>query len=130
MITVNLNGREIPLIYTVYEMKQIQEQISPLDKYIEIMSGKRGFANVEHLECLAKTIVIMGNAGLEEAGEEPNLTEKKVMRALKPKMIAESVSLCMDAMAEGMQSEIPEKKKDGPVDVVLEEMEKKKEPAS
>jgi hypothetical protein len=30
-------------------------------------------------------------------------------------------------MAEGMESEIPEKKQEGPVDVTLEEMNKKKE---
>ena len=40
---------------------------------------------------------------------------------------AGAISICMDAMTEGMASEIPEKKKTGPVDVVLEEIQKKKE---
>ena len=30
MASIKLKGREIPLIYTVYEMKQIQEEIGDL----------------------------------------------------------------------------------------------------
>ena len=37
------------------------------------------------------------------------------------------VNACMNSMAEGMESEIPEKKPEGPVDVTLEEINKKKE---
>ena len=33
---------------------------------------------------MAKLIRILGNAGLEEAGEAPDLTDKKVLRAMKP----------------------------------------------
>ena len=57
-------------------------------------------------------------------------SDKKVLRALKPADLAEAVNKCMDAMAEGMKSEIPEKKQEGPVDVTLEEMNKKKEKES
>ena len=35
------------------------------------------------------------------------------------------VNACFDAMNEGMKSEIPEEKQNGPVDVTLEEMKKK-----
>ena len=69
----------------------------------------------------------LGNTGLEEEGENPDLTDKKVMRAIRPVELGEMVSACMEAMNEGMASEIPEKKQEGPVDVVLEEIEKKKE---
>ena len=65
------------------------------------------------------------NAGLEETGENPDLTDKKVMRALKPSELAGAVNACMDAMSEGMGSEIPEKEEEGPVDVTLEQMKKK-----
>jgi hypothetical protein len=72
-------------------------------------------------------VKILGNAGLEESGEAPNLTEKKILRALKQSELGDVVVACMHCMAEGMQSEIPEKKQEGPVDVTLEEMNKKKE---
>jgi hypothetical protein len=68
---------------------------------------------------------ILGNAGLEENGEDADLTDKKVMRAIRPGELAEIVNACFDAMNEGMKSEIPEKNETGPVDVTLEEMKKK-----
>ena len=54
----------------------------------------------------------MGNAGLEESGEAPDLTERKILRALKPSDIVDAVNACMDAMNEGMASEIPTKNPD------------------
>lgn len=136
MITINLKGREVPLIYTTYEMLEIQEKIAPISEAINLLLGKDKedqkkqyslFGSTEHLKATAKFVVILGNAGLEENGNNPDLTEKKVLRAMKPDDIGVIVNKCLDAMAEGMASEIPEKKKEGPVDVVLEEIEKKKE---
>ena len=50
-----------------------------------------------------------------------------MLRALKPADLITAVNACMDAMADGMKSEIPEKEEEGPVDVTLEEINKKKE---
>lgn len=133
MASITLKGREIPLIYTTYELKAVQEEIAPFEKMVDMILGKNpkdktdtsAFGSVEHIEAVAKLIRILGNAGLEEAGEAPDLTEKKVMRAIKPMDLMESISACMDAINEGMMSEIPEKEEEGPVDVTLEEMKKK-----
>lgn len=133
MASIMLKGREVPLLYTVYEMKQIQDDIAPLDKAIRLVLGRNPedendlswFGSAEHISAAAKLIRILGNAGLEENGEAGDLTDKKVMRALKPADLAETVNACMDAMAEGMASEIPEKEEEGPVDVTLEQMKKK-----
>lgn len=136
MATITLKEREIPLIYTVYEMKTIQEEIAPLHKAINIIMGNnpedpddKGYAgSAEHIGAIAKMVKILGNAGLEEAGEKADLTEKAVMRAMKPTDFAKAVNACIGAMNEGMASEVPpEKKSEGPVDVTLEEIEKKKE---
>ena len=134
MAKITLKGREIPLLYTVYEMKQIQEEIAPLGKFQYIISGQNpedkndmsGYGGAEHLSAIAKLIRILGNAGLEEAGEVPDLTDKKVLRALKPGEMINAINACVEALAEGMESEIPEKKSDEPVDVTLEEINKKK----
>ena len=135
MVSIKLKGREIPLIYTVLEMKQIQEEIGPLNKAVNYITGKdpdrdesdESFAgSPEHISAVAKAVVIMGNAGLEEAGEVPDLTEKKILRALKPNEFAIAMNKCIEAMNEAMRSEIPEKESDEPVDVTLEEMKKKK----
>ena len=136
MVTINLKGREVPLLYTTYEMLDIQKKIAPISEAVNMLIGKSkedkkgqysDLGSAEHLDTIAKMVTILGNAGLEENGEKPDLTEKEVLRAIKPGDVGVIVNKCMDAMAEGMESEIPEKKKEGPVDVVLEEIEKKKE---
>ena len=133
MASINLKGREIPLLYSVYEMKQIQDEIAPLSRAISLVMGRNPddkedeslFGGPEHIAAAATLIRILGNAGLEEAGETPDLTDKKIMRALKPSELMNNLNECMNAMAEGMASEIPEKEETGPVDVTLEEMKKK-----
>ena len=80
MVTITLKGREIPLLYMSYEMKKVQEEIGPINRAISMVLGRNPedkddhslFATVEHLDAVAKMVRILGNAGLEEAGEEPN----------------------------------------------------------
>ena len=120
MASITLKGREIPLIYTVYEMKEIQEEIAPLGKFQYLISGQNpddkddmsGYGSAEHLGAIAKLIRILGN--------------KKVLRAMKPGDMVNAINACVEALAEGMASEIPEKESNEPVDVTLEEMKKKK----
>lgn len=138
MASITLKGREIPLIYTVYEMKQIQEKIAPMNEFVPMIFGRNKddeqdtslYGGPQQLDAVAKLICILGNAGLEEAGENPDLTEKKVLRALKPTEIVSAINACMEAFNDGNRSEIPEKPQEGPVDVTLEEMNKKKEKES
>ena len=133
MASITLKGREIPLLYTTFELKALQEEIAPFSRMINIILGRNpddqtdvsAFGSAEHIENVAKMIRILGNAGLEEAGEAADLTDKKVMRAIRPMDLMEKISACMDAINEGMVSEIPEKEDEGPVDVTLEEMKKK-----
>ena len=135
MASINLKGREVPLLYTVYEMKTIQEEIGPMDKVLYMATGRNPddetdvskFGGAEHLGTIAKLAKILGNAGLEEAGETPDLTEKKIMRALKPNEVLSIANECLNCMTDGMKSEIPEKEQEGPVDVTLQEITKKKE---
>ena len=137
-VSIKIKGREIPLIYTTEEMLTIQEEIGPVNETITTASGSNPddkkdtsrFGTKEHLRTLAKLIVILGNAGLEESDQEGDLTEKKVLRGIKPDEIYMAVSACMKCLTEGMQSEIPEKKQEGPVDVTLEEIKKKDETES
>ena len=138
MAEIMLKGRRIPLLYTTFEMKTIQEEIAPLGKFQYIIFGRNPddendnskYGGPEHLEAIAKLVRILGNAGLEEAGEAPDLTDKKILRALRPVDLVNALNRCSEAMNEGMDSEFPEKEKEGPVDVTLAEMNKKKEKES
>ena len=98
----------------------------------EVSSGDRSLVlparpNAGQLNAIAKCIRICGNAGLESAGMEPDLTDKWVLKAMRPAQITEAMSACMNAINEGMASEIPKNKEGGPVDVTLEKIEEKKE---
>ena len=135
MVTITLKGREIPLLYTTFEMKEMQEEIAPLGLLNYAIFGRNPddstdtsrFASAEHLTAVAKTIRILGNAGLEESGAEPDLTDKKVLRMINPAQLVEMVNACATAIDEGWASEIPEEKPEGRVDVTLEKINKKKE---
>lgn len=138
MATITLRGREIPLLYTVFEMKTIQEEIAPLGELQYLIVGRNKddekdtskYGGPEHLGAIAKLIRVLGNAGLEEAGEAPDLTDKKILRAMKPGDLVDAVNACLAAMNEGMRSEIPEKEEEGPVDVTLENLKKKEQKES
>lgn len=133
MASITIKDREIQLIYTTYELKLIQEALGPAKGAITKILGRNPedendtsrYLGADHMDALGKAIAILGNAGLEEAGEEPNLTVKGVLRGLKQRDIPMAINAVMDAMADGMRSEIPEKEEDGPVDVTLEEIKKK-----
>ena len=135
MTKITLKGREIPLTYTVYEMKAVQEEICPLGELQYVLFGRNKedkedlsrYGAPEHLGAVAKMIRILGNSGLEETGEAPDLTDKWVMRAMKPAQLNDAVAACLQAINEGMESEIPEEDNGEPTDVTLEEMKKKKE---
>ena len=135
MASITLKGREIPLLYTTYEMKTIQEEIAPLGRAIKMLAGsnpdndedKEFPVSAERLNVIAKFVRIMGNAALEEAGQDADLTNKKILRAMKQGEIMTVANACLDTMAEGMKSELPDKDEEGPVDVTLEEINKKKE---
>ena len=85
------------------------------------------YLSPEQIGAVAAMIRILGNAGLEEAGETPDLTDKKIARAIRPVELPGMVNACMAAWNEGMISEIPPKEEEGPVDVTLEAMKKKDE---
>ena len=135
MTKIRLKGRDIPLVYTVLDMKALQEEIGPLGELYGRILGinqedkkdTSRWGSPEHLAALGKAIRILGNSGLEEAGENPDLTDRWVMRAIRPGQINEAGGACIQAMNEGTDSEIPEENDGQPVDVTLEEMNKKKE---
>ena len=86
--------------------------------------------DMEKTEKLGKLIAILGNAGLEEAGETPDLTAKWILRKMKPRKILEYAIMASVAIAEGNRSEVAEntEKESGPVDELIEEENRKKEP--
>ena len=143
MTEIKIGGRTIPLLYTTFEMIEIQKEIGctafqlkeevfgihlededdPSSLRVEVArDGKR-------TEKMCKLIRILGNAGLEEKGETPDLTDKWVMRNMKPAMIVPYAVTVMAEIAEGNRMESPKTEAEkGPVDEGLEEEVEKKQP--
>ena len=143
MIEINIGGRIVPLNYSAYEMIAIQQDIGCTAFQLkEVVFGVR-LENVddpkslkldvvndpERVEKLGKLIRILGNAGLEEKGEPADLTDKWVLRNMKPAMV---LAYAVAALSEIIMGNTMEAKKEesGPVDEGLEEEQAKKQPGN
>ena len=145
MTEIKIGERTIPLLYTTYEMIAIQEEIGCTafqlkDQVFGIRQEDEDDPTSIRIEVgtdpdktkkLVKLIRILGNAGLEEKGEEPDLTEKWIMRHMKPAMIVPYAVLVMREISEGNMMETPDRDGNkGPVDEGLEEQQAKKQQGS
>ena len=127
-------GKEIPLVYSTLQMLDIQEDIAPIEKAIQLVKGvnpddrkdRSRIGGKAQLKALGAFLRILGTEGLRLQGQEQNLTDREVLSWIKPYEILIAVNACMEEMGKGMHSEIPAKD-EGPVDVTLEEMKKKEE---
>ena len=144
MTNINIGGRVIPLLYTTCEMVAIQEEIGctafqlkdkvfglhqededdPYSIRVEVSK------DAERTKNMCKLIRILGNAGLEEKGEQADLTDKWVMRNMKPAMIVPYAVTVMAEISEGNRMESPSTEQKGPVDEGLEEQMAKKQPGN
>lgn len=142
---INLGGRKIPLLLTTLELIDIQEEIGCTvaqlrDEVFGITedeepdeNGKPVFRfgvmnDPKKIRKMGTLIRILGNAGLEEAGEAADLTDKWVLRALHPGWIIPMAVILVSVVNEAMKQEKTEEKQSGPVDVTIEEENRKKEP--
>ena len=141
---INLGGRKIPLLLTTLELAEIQEDIGCTvaqlrDEVFGLTeddepdeNGKPVFRfgvvnDPKKIRKMGTLIRILGNAGLEEQGEEPDLTDKWVLRALPPGWIIPMAVILASVVHEAMKQEKTEEKQSGPVDVTIEEENRKKE---
>ena len=147
MTEINIGGRVVPLSYSAYEMVEIQKEIGCTAFQLnDVVFGitkdeneeepnaepkiRIGVVNdPERLEKMGKLIAILGNAGLEEKGEEPDLTAKWVLRNMKPALIMGYAIATMAEITSGNMMEAKKEEK-GPVDEGLEEENAKKQPGS
>ena len=143
---IKIGGREIPLFYSAYEMVTIQEDIGCTVYQLndEVFGVKRDeedeenpvrfgvVTDPEKTKKLATLIRILGNAGLEEAEKEPDLTDKWVLRHMKPGHIMIYAIAMIGVISEGnrIESTNQAEKENEPVDEGLEEENAKKQPGN
>ena len=136
---ISIGGRDIPLALTTYELIAIQEDcgctIGQLRDHVfgiehNIETDEYTFSlttDREKLKKFGSLIRILGNAGLEEAGQEPDLTDKWILRHMKPGMILPFVIILTQVINDAMQMEAKADHGNEPVDEGLEEEKRKKE---
>lgn len=142
---IKIGGREIPLFYSTYETIEIQREIGCTafqlndnvfgvelideEKEAKLENVRLNVAkDPDKTERLGKLIRILGNAGLEESGQEPDLTDKWVLRNMKPAMILMYAVAVMAVITNGNVMEAKAEKTGEPVDEIKEEQEAKKQP--
>ena len=144
MQEIKIGKREIPLFYSTYEMLAIQEEIGCTafqlrEEVFGIRQEDEDDPMSIRMECvtdpektkkLGTLIRILGNAGLEENGEKGDLTDKWILRNMKPALIMAYAVAAMAVIVEGNRIEAPEEEQQGPVDEVLEEQNAKKQPGN
>ena len=146
MTEIKIGKRTIPLFYSTYEMIAIQKEIGCTgyqlkDEVFGVRQEDEDDPMSIRLECvsdpvktekLGKLIRILGNAGLEEQGEEGDLTDKWILRNMKPALVMPYAIMVMKEITEGNKIETPkaEEQQQGPVDEVLEEQNAKKQPGN
>ena len=144
MKTIKIGKREIPLYYSTFEMVEIQEEIGCTA--FQLKEEVFGIRQTDEddpmsivLDCvtdpvktkkLGTLIRIMGNAGLEEEGQEGDLTDKWVLRNMKPALIMMFALAALGVINDGNRIEAPGEENQGPVDEGLEEQEAKKQQGS
>jgi hypothetical protein len=146
MPEIKIGKRSIPLFYSTYETIAIQREIGctafqlkdtvfgtetidedkePTLDNIRLTVDK----DPDKMEKLGILIKILGNAGLEESGQEPDLTAKWILRNMKPVMIPIYAMVLMGVIVAGNIMEAKEDKpKNEETDVILEEENAKKQP--
>lgn len=148
MTTIKLRDREIPLYCSTLEMETIEEEIGcTLGQLRDEVFGLRLkdpeadpdkvenwifglYSEPEKKRKFGKLIRILGNAGLEESGAEPDLTDRWVLRGIKPGMLLIYALVVLSVTNEAQRSEVAaeEQEESGPVDELVEEENRKKAP--
>ena len=139
--TLKIGGRMIPLYYSTFELIaiekelkctgfQIKDKVMGIRQIDEEDPSKVEFGILEDPEMQEKLgvlIAILGNAGLEEEGQKPDLTARWVLKHMKPGMVLVYAMAITTLISEGNTMTVQEEDK-GPVDVKLEEENAKKKP--
>ena len=143
--TIKIGGREIPLYYSSLEMVDIQKDIGctafqlneevfgvHLEDEDDPSSVRFGvITDAAKLEKFGKLIRILGNAGLEEEGRDPDLTDRWILRHMKPGLIMVYVIAMVTVISDGNRVDsITPKEEEGAVDEGLEEQNSKKQPGN
>lgn len=125
-ITVKIGEREIPLRFRMNQFIEIEEEVGNLGDIRELLlEGKKRARNI------VTVLRIMGNAGLKNAGEKPDLTDEWLTENMDPHMLAVYQVAAIRCFSKENESEAAkEETEEKERDLVMEEIEAKKDPVN
>lgn len=125
-ITLNIGERKIPLRFRMDQFIEIEEEVGNLGEVRElIMKGRNRLRN------LVAVIRILGNAGLKAAGDKDDLTDEWLRAEMDPHaLMAYQIGVIACLTKEGESQAVQEENEDKERDLVLEEIEAKKDPVN
>ena len=122
MYSVIVDGREIPLRYTMRELADMEEAIGTMDGFRDlIVKGKKRLRN------MATAIRIMGNGALAHEGKPADLTDDWLLDHMNPHALTDYQLAVLGAFTDVWAMETSNEKVR---DLTLEEIEAKKEPGN
>lgn len=120
MQTITIQKREIQLRFDMTAYEMIEARWEGYAEMLDALSARKTRSRT-----LCELIAIFGNAALIAQGREPDLTHDWVASNMSPRQRGEADRAVGAAIREGMRMEEDEED-EAPQDVVLEELEAKK----
>lgn len=128
LAVIRIGGKRIPLNFCLDDVEAMNEEVGPVTDIRDILT--EDYLSAKHVQRVVRCIRIMGNSGLIEMGEEPSLTDTWIGRHMKTKDIKDAVIFPLILTVWGgmeMETEQAEEQAGKEVDVVLQEINKKKD---
>lgn len=125
-IYLNIGEKRIPLYFGMDEFIEIEENIGNLGEVRDlILKGRQRLRN------MVSVIRILGNAGLKKEGGAGDLTDEWLRANMEPHaLMAYQAAIMMCLNRDGESQAVKEENEDKERDLVLEEIEQKKEPVN
>ena len=125
-ITLTIGERTIPLYFGMDEFIEIEETIGNLGELRDlILKGRQRLRN------MIGAIRILGNAGLKREGKEADLTYEWLKENMDPHaLLAYQIAVLACLQRDGESQAVNENNEDKERDLVLEEIEQKKDPVN
>ena len=125
-ISLTIGDRTIPLYFGMDEFIEIEETIGNLGELRDlILKGRQRLRN------MIGAVRILGNAGLKREGKEADLTDEWLRANMDPHaLMAYQIGILACLQRDGESQAVNENNEDKERDLVLEEIEQKKDPVN
>jgi len=125
-ITLNIGDRTIPLYFGMNEFIEIEETIGNLGEVRDLIL--KGRQRLRNMVC---TVRILGNAGLKREGKEADLTDEWLKENMDPHaLMVYQIAILACLNRDGKSQAVKENNENKERDLVLEEIEEKKDPVN